>query len=63
MRLAKSAPATWVPIFRQNRLNVLDVLDEHVHQLQHLRALLAQEDYDGLTECIQQANRIGKILP
>jgi len=27
VRLAKSAPATWVPIFRQNRLNVLDVLD------------------------------------
>ena len=63
VRLAKSAPATWVPIFRQNRLNVLDVLDEHLHQLQHLRALLASEDYDGLTEQIRQANHIGKILP
>ena len=63
VRLAKSAPATWVPIFRQNRLNVLDVLDEHLHQLQHLRELLAQEDYAGLTERIQQANHIGKILP
>ena len=63
VRLAKSAPATWVPIFRQNRLNVLDVLDEHLHQLQHLRELLAQEDYAGLTERIQQANHIRKILP
>ena len=63
VRLAKSSPATWVPIFRQNRLNVLDVLDEHLHQLQHLRALLASEDYDGLTEQIRQANHIGKILP
>ena len=63
VRLAKSAPATWVPIFRQNRLNVLDVLDEHLHQLQVLRELLAQEDYDGLTARIQQANHIKKILP
>ncbi|MFD2718946.1 prephenate dehydrogenase [Hymenobacter monticola] len=63
VRLAKSAPATWVPIFRQNRLNVLDVLDEHLHQLQVLRGLLTQEDYDGLAEQIGQANRIRKMLP
>ncbi|WP_035560778.1 prephenate dehydrogenase [Hymenobacter sp. IS2118] len=63
VRLAKSSPATWVPIFRQNRLNVLDVLDEHLHQLQHLRELLAKEDYPALTEKIQQANHIRKILP
>ena len=63
VRLAKSSPATWVPIFRQNRLNVLDVLDEHLHQLRHLRELLAREDYDGLAEQIRQANHIRKILP
>ena len=63
VRLAKSAPATWVPIFRQNRLNVLDVLDEHLHQLQRLRELLAREDYNGLNASIQQANHIRKILP
>ena len=63
VRLAKSAPATWVPIFRQNRLNVLDVLDEHLAQLHKLRALLAEEDYAGLSAQIQAANHIGKILP
>ena len=63
VRLAKSSSAMWVPIFRQNRLNVLDVLDEHLHQLQQLRELLAQEDYAGLTNQIQQANRIRKIIP
>jgi prephenate dehydrogenase len=63
VRLAKSAPATWVPIFRQNRLNVLDVLDEHLHQLQHLRELLVREDYDGLAAQMQQANSIRKMLP
>jgi prephenate dehydrogenase len=63
VRLAKSAPATWVPIFRQNRENVLDVLDEHLHQLQKLRELLVQEDYAGLTTELEQANKIKKIIP
>ncbi|AWM34235.1 prephenate dehydrogenase [Hymenobacter nivis] len=63
VRLAKSSAAMWVPIFRQNRPNVLDVLDEHLHQLQHLRDLLAQEDYAGLTTQINQANHIRKTIP
>jgi prephenate dehydrogenase len=63
VRLAKSAPATWVPIFRQNRENVLDVLDEHLLQLNKLRELLASEDYAGLTEQLNHANEIRKIIP
>ncbi|MBG8554580.1 prephenate dehydrogenase [Hymenobacter guriensis] len=63
VRLAKSSPDMWVPIFRQNRLNVLDVLDEHLHQLQNLRNLIAREDFDGLHHAIEQANHIRKILP
>jgi prephenate dehydrogenase len=63
VRLAKSAPATWVPIFKQNRLNVLDVLDEHLVQLQKLRELLATEDYAGLTTQLEHANAIRKIIP
>ena len=62
VRLAKSSPAMWVPIFRQNRTNVLDVLDEHLRQLQELRRLLAEEDYDGLRHSIEQANHIRKII-
>lgn len=62
VRLAKSSAAMWVPIFRQNRLNVLDVLDEHLRQLQHMRSLLQKEDYQGFTGLIEQANAIRKIL-
>ena len=62
VRLAKSSPAMWVPIFRQNRTNVLDVLDEHLRQLQELRRLLADEDYEGLRHSIEQANHIRKII-
>src|SRR3546814_725332 len=32
VRLAKSSPDMWVPVFRQNRENVLDVLEEHIHK-------------------------------
>jgi len=63
VRLAKSAPATWVPIFRQNRINVLDVLDEHLVQLNKLRELLTSEDYVGLAEQLAHANEIRKIIP
>jgi prephenate dehydrogenase len=62
VRLAKSSAAMWVPIFRQNRTNVLDVLDEHLRQLQNMRDLLAQEDYPAVTNLIHQANLIRKIL-
>ncbi|UOQ73217.1 prephenate dehydrogenase [Hymenobacter cellulosilyticus] len=62
VRLAKSSPDMWVPIFRQNRVNVLDVLDEHIKQLQHLRHLISQEDYPAVYQQIEQANLIKKIL-
>ena len=62
VRLAKSSPDTWVPIFRQNRLNVLDVLNEHLRQLQHMSDVLEQEDYPAFHQHIQQANLIRKIL-
>ncbi|PUZ25193.1 prephenate dehydrogenase [Chitinophaga parva] len=62
VRLAKSSPDMWVPIFKHNRNNVLDVLDEHIHQLQSMKALLENEDYDSFYKAIQRANKIKKIL-
>jgi prephenate dehydrogenase len=62
VRLAKSSPDMWVPIFRHNRSNVLDVLDEHISQLQHMKKLLEEEDYDTFYKLIQKSNKIRKIL-
>lgn len=62
VRLAKSSPDMWVPIFKHNRGNVLDVLDEHIHQLQQMKALLENEDYDTFYKLIQKSNKIRKIL-
>ena len=34
VRLAKSSPAMWTPIFKHNKNNVLDTLGEYIHNLQ-----------------------------
>ncbi|NCI45929.1 prephenate dehydrogenase [Sediminibacterium soli] len=62
VRLAKSNPAMWVPIFMQNRENILDVLNEHISQLRKFKASLEKENYDYLQELIEQANGIKRIL-
>ncbi len=63
VRLAKSSPETWLPIFPGNKYNVLDVLREHIHQLQILRRLLERDDREGLRAAMQKANTIKRILP
>ncbi len=62
VRLAKSNPAMWVPIFKQNRENVLDVLNEHISQLRKFKSCLEKENYDYLQELIENANGIKRIL-
>lgn len=62
VRLAKSHPEMWVPIFKQNKENVLDVLNEHISQLRKFKAALEKENYEYLEELITNANRIRGIL-
>ena len=62
VRLAKSEAATWVPILLHNKYNVLDVLREHIHQLQLMRRMLERDDAEGLREAILRANSIRKII-
>ena len=62
VRLAKSASSTWVPILMQNKYNVLDVLREHIHQLQLMRRMIERDDTTGLREVIDRANSIQRII-
>ncbi|MEN9611479.1 MAG: hypothetical protein RLZZ628_2293 [Bacteroidota bacterium] len=62
VRLAKSSPDTWTSIFKQNRDNVLEVLDEHIHILSIFRSLLLKRKFDEFHKMIQQANDIKRIL-
>ncbi len=62
VRLAKSNPAMWVPIFMQNKENVLDVLNEHISQLRKFKACLEKENFEYLQELIEGANKIKRII-
>lgn len=62
VRLAKSNPAMWIPIFMQNKENVLDVLNEHISQLRKFKSCLEKDNYDYLAELIRNANKIQKII-
>lgn len=61
-RLAKSNADTWIPIFTQNRENLLDVLDEFINTVSRFRTLLIKRDFQKFDALIRQANDIGRIL-
>lgn len=62
VRLAKSSANMWVPVFQQNRDNVLDVLDEHINSLSKFRTLLIKKDFNKIHALIEQSNDIKRIL-
>ncbi len=62
VRLAKSNPAMWVPIFLQNKDNVLDVLDEHIEQLKKFRDCIGGNNEKELMSLIENANKIRRII-
>ncbi len=62
VRLAKSNADTWIPIFQQNRDNVLDVLDEFINTVSRFRTLLIKSDFKTFDQLIRKANDIRRIL-
>ena len=62
VRLAKSNPSMWLPIFKQNREHVLDVLNEHITQLRKFKSCLEKENYTYLQELMENANKINRII-
>jgi len=63
VRLAKSNPLMWGPIFLHNRENVLDVLDEHITQLQKFQKAIAAANEAELMSLMNKANQIKRIIP
>lgn len=62
VRLAKSSPAMWTPIFKQNRKQVVKTLDEYISNLSKFKELLEKEDYDAIYNEMQSVNKIREIL-
>lgn len=62
VRLAKSSPGTWAPIFVDNKKNVVEALDLYIENLTSFRNKIMQEDEEGLFQEMADINKIGKIL-
>jgi prephenate dehydrogenase len=62
VRLAKSSPAMWTPIFKQNKEHVVKSLEEYIVNLTHFKKLLEEENYEEVFNEMQNTNRIKEIL-
>ena len=62
VRLAKSSPDMWIPIFNQNKDNILETLSEYINNLNQFKNLLEANEYDKLYQQIVAINGISEIL-
>ena len=62
VRLAKSSPAMWTPIFKQNKKQVVKTLQEYIANLTNFKELLENDNYDAIFNEMQSVNKIKKIL-
>lgn len=62
VRLSKSSPATWTPIFLQNKNNILKSLDEYIKNLNQFKELLTQDAEESLYEVMKNTHRLKNIL-
>jgi prephenate dehydrogenase len=61
-RIAKSSPNMWEDIFRQNRTNVLESIEAFEEELSRCKAMIEQEDWEGLNRWMRDANGLHDIL-
>ncbi len=62
VRLAKSSPAMWTPILRQNKKNVMETLDEYISNLKHFRQLMEADDFEEVFQEMEKTNHIKEVL-
>lgn len=62
VRLAKSSPAMWTPIFKQNKENIIETLEGYIHNLQHFKELMEQDNFSEIFNEMENTNYIKQIL-
>lgn len=62
VRLAKSSPAMWTPIFKQNKENVVETLEEYIQNLNGFKKMLLEDDFEGIYNEMGSTNKIREIL-
>lgn len=62
VRLAKSSPEMWTPIFKQNKQNVIETLEEYINNLTQFKDLMKGDDFDAIFNEMKETNHIKDIL-
>lgn len=62
VRLAKSSPQMWAPIFDQNKENVSKALADYIELLRKFKEAIDNNDLDTSFQFMNRANDIGRIL-
>ncbi len=62
VRLAKSSPDMWAPIFEQNSKYLKKALEEYIAHLQRFHKHLVNHETEKLYEIMVQANEIRRVL-
>jgi prephenate dehydrogenase len=62
VRLAKSSPAMWTPIFEQNKENVIETLTEYIHNLNQFKTYMENDNFDAVFSEMKNTNYIKQIL-
>jgi prephenate dehydrogenase len=62
VRLAKSSPDMWAPIFSQNSKNVSDALGDYITNLKKFKEIIDNGDEQASYDMMKKANDIRRIL-
>lgn len=62
VRLAKSSPEMWAPIFMENKDKVLEALDDFLAQAQAFRSMLQDNKSDEMLKFLEQGRLIKKVI-
>jgi prephenate dehydrogenase len=62
VRLAKSSPNMWAPIFAQNKTHISKSLGTYIDNLQAFKKMIDTENVDGMYEAMKYANQIRSVL-
>ena len=62
VRLAKSSPQMWAPIFDQNKDNVSKALGDYIEFLKRFKEAIDSKDLEASLRFMARANDIGRVL-
>ena len=62
VRLAKSSPDMWAPIFEQNKENVLEILSAYIKNLEEFKSKLEANEIADLHQQMKNTNQLTTIL-